>query len=128
MADVRVLPERARNVPERDLDAHYGEAYGIFAGPATQTAIRLVAPHRARWVVDEAWHPQQTGVFLKDGTYQLRVPYGRPEELIMDILRLGPDIEVLGPRPLREEVAKRLREASAVYQRRAVRRGSADTR
>ena len=33
----------------------------------------------------------------------------------MDLLRLGPDVEVLGPASLRREVVKRLREANAIY-------------
>lgn len=115
IAGARVLPDRARNQPEAELDAHYADAYGIFAGPATETAVLRVAPHRARWVADEVWHPRQSGSFRQDGSYELRIPYGRPDELILDILRLGPDAEVLAPAALREEVARRLREASAVY-------------
>jgi len=43
------------------------------------------------------------------------VPYGRTEELMMDILKYGPDVEVIGPPELRELVAARLREASGSY-------------
>jgi predicted DNA-binding transcriptional regulator YafY len=115
IADPHILEERARNVSETALDTHYAEAYGIFSGPATETAILRVAPERARWVADELWHPRQSGKFRDDGWYELRVPYGRPDELILDVLRLGPEIEVLGPATLRQEVAKRLRDACAVY-------------
>jgi predicted DNA-binding transcriptional regulator YafY len=115
IAGARLLPDRALDRPETELDAHYAEAYGIFAGPATETAVLRVAPHRARWVADEVWHPRQSGSFREDGSYELRVPYGRPDELILDILRLGPDAEVLAPATLREEVARRLGEAVAVY-------------
>ena len=113
----RTQSERARQIPDADLDAHYADAYGIFAGPATQTAVLRVARRRARWVADENWHPRQSGSFSADGSYELRVPYGRPDELILDISRLGPDIEVIGPAELRKDVAKRLREASAIYAR-----------
>lgn len=117
ITEARLESDRARNVSDRDLDAHYADAYGIFAGPATRIAVLRVAPRRARWVADEAWHPRQTGTYRPDGSFELRVPYGRPEELVQDILRLGPDIEVLEPAALREEVAGRLRAASAVYGR-----------
>jgi len=115
ISEARVLPDRALNRPEAELDAHYGDAYGIFAGPATETAVLRVAPQRARWVADEVWHPRQSGAFLDDGSYEIRVPYGRPDELIQDILRLGPDVKVVAPAALRDEVAKCLREASAMY-------------
>jgi predicted DNA-binding transcriptional regulator YafY len=116
ISEAQVLGDRARDLPEAELDAHYADAYGIFAGKATETAVLRVAPHRARWVADEAWHPRQSGSFRDDGSYELRIPYGRPDELIMDILRLAPDVEVLGPPALRQEVARRLREAAARYE------------
>jgi len=115
--DARVLEERALSCPEAELDTHYADAYGIFAGPATRIAVLRVVPRRARWVADEAWHPRQKGAFRDDGSYELRVPYGRPEELIADILRLGPDVEVMEPTALRNEVATKLAKASAVYGR-----------
>jgi len=115
ISGARLLADRALNRPEDVLEAHYADAYGIFAGPATETAVLRVAPQRARWVADEAWHPRQSGAFRDDGSYELRVPYGRPDELIQDILGLGPDVEVISPTTLREEVVKRLRAAIAVY-------------
>ena len=45
------------------------------------------------------------------------MPYNNPSELIMDILKYGPDVEVLGPAELREAVAERLRTALSVYVR-----------
>lgn len=115
IAAPRVLGGRAREIPDAALDAHYADAYGIFAGRATRTAVLRVARQRARWVADEDWHPRQEVSFRDDGSLELRIPYGRPEELIMDILRLGPDVEVLEPWELRREVAARLREASGLY-------------
>lgn len=55
--------------------------------------LRFTA-ERARCVADERWHPRQTGSFLDDGRYELQVPYSDLRELVMDILRHGPDVEV----------------------------------
>lgn len=115
ITEAHILADRARSVSEQDLDEHYSPAYGIFAGPATQTAVLRFTPRRARWVADESWHPKQEGRFLDDGCYELRVPFGRAEELIGDILRLGPEVEVIAPECLREETAKRLKNAATVY-------------
>ena len=71
--------------------------------------------NRARWVADEQWHPRQTGRFLEDGRYELRVPYSDPRELVMDILRHGPDVEVMAPPELSAAVAETLRAASGQY-------------
>jgi len=115
IADPRLHRDRPRDVPDADLDAHYADAYGIFAGPATATAVLRVAPRLAAWVADEAWHPRQAGTHLADGSYELRVPYGRAEELIRDILRLGEDVEVLEPDGLRSEVARRVLKMERLY-------------
>ena len=82
--------------------------FGIFSGPPIDTAILRFTPERARWVADEQWHPDQQGRFLNDGSYELLVPYSDSRELLLDILKYGPDVEVLGPEPLREETRLRL--------------------
>ena len=84
--------------------AHFGAAYGIFSGPADQQAIIEFSAHRARWVADEQWHPQQQGEWLADGRYRLTVPYGEPTELIMDLLKYGADAVVIKPEPLRDRL------------------------
>lgn len=112
---VRELSEAARTVSERDLDEHYASAYGIFAGKANKTVRLRFSPRRARWVADERWHPQQVGQFATDGSYELSFAYRDDTELVMDILRHGAEVEVVGPESLRKAVAAQLREAAARY-------------
>lgn len=109
------LGPRAARVPERDLDRHYASAYGIFAGEPKEIAVLRFSPERARWVSEEVWHPRQEGRFLPDGTYELRLPYGDPRELLMDVLRHGAEVEVVGPEALRGAVAEELRRATDRY-------------
>jgi predicted DNA-binding transcriptional regulator YafY len=111
----RPLDEPALEIPETDLDAHFAAGYGIFAGNPVATAVLRFTPERARWVAEERWHPQQDGRFLEDGNYELRIPYSDPRELAMDILRHGPDVEVLEPGELRGEIAARLAAALRRY-------------
>jgi predicted DNA-binding transcriptional regulator YafY len=107
--------EAARDIPDRELDEHYASAFGIFAGKANKEALLRFSAARARWVADERWHPQQTGQHLTDGRYELRVPYRDPRELVMEILRHGPEVEVVGPAALREQVAGALKAALGQY-------------
>lgn len=107
--------EAARDIPDRELDDYYASAFGIFAGKANKEAHLLFSAERARWVADERWHPRQTGQFLTDGRYELRVPYRDPRELVMEILRHGPDVEVIAPASLREQVAGALAAALGRY-------------
>ena len=107
---LRVLNKKAKDIPDNRLDGHFASAYGIFAGKPRNTAVLRFSPERARWVADETWHPRQKSRF--DGEhYLLEVPYADPRELIMDILKHGPEVEVLAPDALRTEVINCLNKA-----------------
>lgn len=110
-----MLDAPAQELPVAKLDEELGGSYGIFGGAPTATAVLRFTAERARWIAAEQWHPQQQGVWLADGRYELSLPYHRDEELILDILRYGPDVEVLGPLTLRMTVSKRLAQAAAQY-------------
>jgi predicted DNA-binding transcriptional regulator YafY len=109
------LDSPALDIPDADLDAHFAGSYGIFAGAPTHTATLRFTPERARWVAEERWHPRQQGRWLEDGRFELAIPYADPRELIMDILKYGPDVEVVAPDELRAEVARRLQAGAAQY-------------
>lgn len=113
--DAKALNEQALDIPGAELDPYYSSAYGIFSGTADKTAVLRFQPKRARWVSVEQWHPKQQSRWLDDGRYELRVPYSQGPELVMDILKYGPDVEVMAPDELREEVAERLRGAADLY-------------
>ena len=110
------LGQCALDIPESKLDAHFTSSYGIFAGQPKHTAVLRFSPERARWIAEEQWHPQQQGKLLADGSYELRIPYADPRELVMDILKYGAEVEVIDPRSLRKLVHERLVLALAQYQ------------
>jgi predicted DNA-binding transcriptional regulator YafY len=114
---VAVLDKRAKTVPDSELDEVLASGYGIFSGRATAWAKLRFTPDRARWVAAEQWHPQQKGRLEPDGSYVLEVPYSDPRELTMDILRHGPEVEVLAPDVLRQAVRKQLEAAVARYRK-----------
>jgi predicted DNA-binding transcriptional regulator YafY len=105
---VRVQDKAAIDVPEPELDAVLGSGYGIFSGKEVQWAELRFTPERARWVAAESWHPKQEGWFEPDGSYLLRLPYADPRELVMDVMRHVPDVDVVGPAALREAVIEKL--------------------
>jgi proteasome accessory factor C len=109
------LEQPALEVDRAELREHLCAAYGIFSGRADAMAVLRFTPERARWVAKERWHEEQRGQFLDDGSYRLQLPYSHPAELIMDILKYGPDVIVEGPPALRRQVAERLRAAAGLY-------------
>jgi predicted DNA-binding transcriptional regulator YafY len=91
------------------------QGYGVFAGPVENTAVLHFDAVAARWVAEEEWHPQQRASELPDGGLQLEVPYSDSQEIMMDILRHGPHVEVVSPASLRSVVAEQHREAAQKY-------------
>jgi predicted DNA-binding transcriptional regulator YafY len=108
---VRVMDAPAVDVADTELDAVLGAGYGIFAGKDVQWATLRFTPERARWVAAETWHPEQRGHWDADGCWVLTLPFSDPRELVMDVLRHVPEVEVVAPDALRDEVLRRMREA-----------------
>jgi proteasome accessory factor C len=109
------MDEAAHTVPDIELDAYFSGSYGIFSGKPNKTAVLRFSAERARWVADERWHPRQTGQYLTDGRYELRIPCRDPREIVMDILRHGAEVEVVEPAALRAVVSEQFKRALARY-------------
>jgi predicted DNA-binding transcriptional regulator YafY len=116
MVHGEVLSAAAENRDEGELNQHLASSYGIFSGAPKAWATIRFSPHAARWVADEHWHSQQQGQWLSDGRYELKVPYSNSRELLMDVLKYGPDAEVVAPVSLREEMKIMLQLAIGAYQ------------
>lgn len=115
IAHPRVLSESARELDPGELDEFLGGSFGIFSGRARAHAHLHFSEHAAAWAAEEQWHPDQHGEWRDDG-FHLTVPYSDPRELIRDILAWGPEVEVLAPEPLREQVRARLLDAARSYE------------
>src|SRR2546421_234027 len=113
--DARLLDAKARDMPKAELDEYLKSGYGIFGGREVEWATLRFTSEAARWVSAQSWHSKQRARFEPDGTYVLELPYANDRELLMDILKFGSDVEVLGPAPLRERVARALRQAAERY-------------
>ena len=103
-----ILDKRAKDVADKRLDEVLGSGYGIFSGDNVTWATLRFTPDRARWVASERWHPKQEGRILKDGSFELKVPYSDDRELIMDIMKYGGDCTVVSPQELIMRVAAEL--------------------
>lgn len=111
----RLISTKALDIDEATLKEHFSTAYGIFSGKANKTALLKFNSSVAKWVAEEQWHPDQNGQFEFDGSYLLELPYRDQRELIQDILRFGPDVEVLKPEQLREEIKLKIRQTQELY-------------
>ena len=115
--EARLLDIRARSVALREIEASLDAGYGIYGGAGLRVkwATLVFAESAAQWVANEEWHPDQKSRWLEDGRYELRVPYGDPTELLMDILRHGDSVVVTADAALAAAVRLRLASALAGY-------------
>ena len=106
-----LVQRAAKNVVMKQVEAEMDAGYGIYAGGKRRWAELLFSPRAAAWISREEWHPQQTGRWLEDGAYVLRVPYVDDTELVMDLLRQAEQVTVLAPESLRVKLCTRLKAA-----------------
>ena len=110
-----VLNESTKVVPKDKIEEIIGRDFGIYSGAERQWAQLLFTAKQAPWVKSETWHRDQIAEVTADGGYLLTVPYSDLRELLMEILRFGPEVRVLAPPGLQQEVAQRLRDAADQY-------------
>jgi predicted DNA-binding transcriptional regulator YafY len=113
--DAEIRGGEVIDVPAAELDAALGGGYGIFSGRVVAWAKLKFSPLAARWVAAESWHPQQKSLTDADGSYVLELPYSDDRELLRDILKYGPDVEVLAPEALRSKIKEALATAAGQY-------------
>lgn len=116
MRAVRILPERFSYPPDFDPQAFARRAFGLFkAGMIREARIRF-SPFISAWVRDQLWHPDQRMEVQRDGGLELCLPFaGAGIDLVREVMKFGPEAEILEPAELRAEVLSRLRQAIDRY-------------
>jgi len=113
--DTQVLDQPAKEIALKSVQKHMDAGYGIYAGSEQRWAVLRFNPQAARWASREEWHPAQQGQSLPDGSFELRLPYVDANELAMDVLRQGAEVQVLEPPELVDLVRRRLADAAVLY-------------
>lgn len=110
-----ILEKKSEDISERKLNDVLGSGYGIFSGTNIKWVTLRFTVERAKWVAAEKWHPNQKGKFLKDGSYELKVPFTLDHELVMDIMKYGSDVIVVEPEDLKRTIQIKHQEAADNY-------------
>jgi len=74
-----------------------GEHVGIFQNRERFNAVLRFTLERSRWVKGELWHEGLGEVIEADGSLVLTIPACHDAETIMEILKLGSQVEDLIP-------------------------------
>ncbi len=115
LSQCEILPTPAKEMDADQIRQVMQSGYGIFGGHASEWAKLKFSPERARWVMNEEWHPEQRGFMDSDGSYMLEIPYSDERELLGDVLKFGADVEVLAPKSLRIKISEVIHKANAQY-------------
>jgi predicted DNA-binding transcriptional regulator YafY len=115
LSECEVLDDDAKELDTEQLRNAMQKGFGIFGGEVKGWAKLKFTPERARWIAREEWHPDQRTHEEEDGSYVLEVPYSDEREILGDIFRHGPEVEVLAPPELRKSVIKHIEKMSTQY-------------
>jgi predicted DNA-binding transcriptional regulator YafY len=94
---------------------HTEGIFGIIDGPEARVELLLRNADTAAYLSSRRLHPTQRFTPRRDGTTLLTMTVRGTTELLPWILSLGPYVEVLKPRALREEVRESLAKAMVSY-------------
>lgn len=108
--------ETAIVVDQAEQDRFFSESYGIFTGSADKLAIIHFTGLAALEVSKEVWHPKQIQAWLNSDVYELRIPFHKCDELIMDLLKWGELVNVLSPQELRIAMKDKIARMHTNYQ------------
>jgi len=113
--EAEILPECFEIPPGFDALELLESAWGIMYGEVSEEVILRFAPAAAQRLAETRWKQSATTQTLPDGRLLYRVQVAHPEEMRVFIRRWGPQVEVLAPGWLREEMAREAREMAEVY-------------
>lgn len=111
-----VLTEERFEYPKRYAPEKYvGGAFGVAEEDESDVSILIRSEQAVRLVRSQRLHPSQRFIRQQGGAAVLTMRVRGTEELRDWILSLGPRVEVIAPRSLRDDVRRAHVEAAALY-------------
>ena len=86
------------------------EAFGITRSEKTFRVRLLFEPKLAVYIMERDWHPSQTFIRRPDGRVEMRLETSGRKELIRWVLSWMPDVQVLAPKTLKDQIEEKLRD------------------
>lgn len=103
--EVRLTADTFETPREFNLDRYLEGSFGIFRGEPVPVRLRF-SRQVARYVAERQWHPSQVLSLLLTGELEMTLRVPLSPELRRWILGYGKDMEVLGPKSLREDIRR----------------------
>lgn len=116
IVDMEVTGTHFDMPPDFDVDRLFSTSFGIYLPEGKPVEIVFRASEKeARYLEDLPLHHSQKIISRDDGTVTFSIFACPDTSLVMELLRLGPGIEVTGPESLREQIVLQLRKALEKY-------------
>jgi predicted DNA-binding transcriptional regulator YafY len=115
IAECEQLDVDAKELDADQLRTSMQSGYGIFGGAVKGWAKLKFTPERARWVKHEEWHQNQRSVLKNDGSLELEIPFSDERELLGDLLKFGPDVEIIEPSSLKIMASEAIQKMARLY-------------
>jgi len=109
------LDARFTYPPRYSPEKYTQGTFGIIDGPETSVELLILNPETAAYLSSRRLHPTQQFQARRDGTTLLTMRVRGTTELAAWVLSLGPYVQVLRPKGLRDEVASLLETAARLY-------------
>jgi len=108
---LRMLDTPAKIPAGFDLNAYFGNAWGVYRGSESFDVEILFLPAAAAIVTETVWHKTQAVKQNKDGSVRLSFIVDGLEEILWWVLGWSGNAKVLGPEKLRRMVVDQLQAA-----------------
>lgn len=115
MSDIHLLDDTFTMRQGFDVRKYFSSAFGLYKGSRTQLVTLRFSPIKARWIRGQIWHKEQKEKALKDGSLELTFPVASYSEVMMEILKHGPEVEVLKPKDLRDLIKQQAKKIARIY-------------
>jgi predicted DNA-binding transcriptional regulator YafY len=110
------LTKQTYEIPEGfDGPALLRSAWSIEYGELLQEVALRFAANATRRICETIWHPSQTLEHCEDGGCILRLNVAHPEEMVYWVRGWGPQVEVLAPTWMRDQIASEATHTRALY-------------
>ena len=110
------LLDRTFELPETfDGPRLLDSCWGIMYGDEREDVVLRFAASATRRLKETLWHPTQQLHDLPDGGCELRFSLANPDEMAYWVRGWGPQVEVLAPARLRQQMAEEVRALGETY-------------
>ena len=98
-----------------DLKEHLSHSWGVIDGEEVQVTVRFGTSVSEYIIRKEKWHPSERRRILSDGAVELTFTIAGTNEIKRWIYGWLPNVEVIEPKSLRDEIRKELSESAATH-------------